>query len=260
MRLRQLSRKLDIDTEKVIHYLKAINLPCEDDSNAKLSDEQVDVLIKKFGPINEVTQEEIETVLEPIAEIQEVVVEEEIIPIVENEVVEETENIEVQLSEVISILQKNQAEPTTEPEVIRAPKVELTGLKVVGKIELRVPKKKEETEEEAATTTEEKTNQPKVGRVKSVNDRHKQKNQPRNNTLSIADQRKREEKIKLRRKKEAEQQAKEKRKDNYLKKVKSKDKGETKKVIVEKINKTVQPKSKENVGMFTKFINWMRRE
>lgn len=256
MRLRQLSRKLDIDTEKIIHYLKACNLPCEDDSNAKLSSEQVEVLISKFGSIDEVI--ETESKIEPVEEVEEVVKETVAVETIIAE--EDSETSHAQLSEVISSLQQNQEEPTAEPEVIRAPKVELTGLKVVGKIELRTPKKKEDSEEEEEVTLEEKNELPKVNKVRSNYGRNKQRNQPQKKTLSIAEERKREEKRKHRRKKEAEQLAKEKRRENYLKKVKSKDKIEGKKIIVEKTNRTSQPKPTRNVGLFTKFFNWMRRE
>ena len=253
MRLRQLSRKLDVDTEKVIHYLKASNLPCEDDSNAKLSDEQVELLIEKFGPIDEVTPEETETIVVPVFEDQEVVQEETIVA-EEKVVEEEVERTETQPLEFASTPPPNQDETTPVPEVIRAPKVELTGLKVVGKIELRTPKQKEESEEE---TEGEVVQQPKVSRAKSNG---RQRNQPRKNTLTIAEQRQREEKRKLRRKKEAEEQAKNKKRENYLKKVKAKTKTEAKKITIEKTAKPIQSNPTKKVGLITKFFNWMRRE
>ncbi len=258
MRLRQLSRKLDIDTEKVIHFLKVSNLPCEDDSNAKLSDEQVELLIQKFGPIEEITPEETETIIEPVeaqvAEEKEIVTEEEQV------VAEEIENSHDQLSEVISTLLHKQEEPLAEPEVIRAPKVELTGLKVVGKIELRTPKKKEETEEESSL--EENGDQPKISKSRSPIGKYKERQHPHKKTLSLADQRKREEKRNQRKKREAEELAKKKKKENYLKKVKAKgkEKLEVKKPKVELSEKTSTRHASKNVGLFTKFFNWMRRE
>ncbi len=261
MRLRQLARKLDVDTEKVIHYLKACNLPCEDDSNAKLSDEQVEVLIQKFGPIYEPVSVEEEIVVEPVVIVPEVIEEEAIVSSSE-----EISEIKVEIeSEIIEPPQpvvndvKSAQELNTESGVIRAPKVELTGLRVVGKIELRTPKKKEESESEAIE--EDNADQPKVITERTFDRSQKQRNQPRkNNVLTIAEQRQREEKIKLRRKKDAEQQAKEKKRENYLKKVKAKDKAETKKVLVENVVKKSPPKSSEQVGLITKFFNWMRRE
>ena len=147
------------------------------------------------------------------------------------------------------------AESNIAPEVIRAPKVELSGLKVVGKIELRTPKKKEEVEGEQ----EEKEVEGKPTRTRFRNDRNRKINKPRKPKLSIAEQRQREEKIKQRKKKEAAAEAKIKRKENYLKKVKAKEKAAAKKLSLTPVEK---PKAKvtENVGIFRKFFNWMRRE
>lgn len=254
MRLRQLARKLDVDTEKVIHYLETIGLPCGDESNAKLSDEQEELLIKKFGPL---VEEDITKKIEAVAPAitQEVEKEEqEVDPVQEEPAMEIPEPVltsapESSLSEEINI----------EPEVIRAPKVELTGLKVVGKIELRTPRKKEEPDEEAVTA--EKIEESNTKKVKFSNGRNKQRNKPRAKTLSIAEQRNREEKIQQRKKKEAEALAKRKRRANYLKKVKAKEKIEAKNAKAKVIgNKPQTNKSTENSGIFKKFFNWIRRE
>ncbi len=260
MRLRQLSRKLDVDTEKITRYLKTIDLPCQDDSNAKLSDEQVEILIQKFGPLIEVATEEISPVTEP-PQHEEPAFEEPVfveeVPEVEAILQQEAAKVataEPQIPETIQSQPEEAINPET--DVIRAPKVELTGLKVVGKIELRTPKKKEDTETEPTT---EKVALPKTNRVRAANGKHT-KNPPRKNTLTPAEQRAREEKIKLRKKKEAEKLAKKKKRENYLKKVTAKEKGKAtpKKMQAETI--AHKPKATENVGLITKFFNWMRRE
>ncbi len=254
MRLRQLSRKLEVDTEKIIQYLKTIDLPCEDDSNAKLSDEQVEILIQKFGPLIEVATEEIKPLAEPVQE-EPIVVNEEPQAIQEQEVTEIVKD-EHQLPE------PHQSEPDeaidAELDVIRAPKVELTGLKVVGKIELRTPKKKKDAE---AESTKEEVALPKPNRART-NGKHPKKGLPRKNTLTPAEQRAREEKIMQRKKKDAEKLAKKKKRENYLKKVtiKEKEKAAAKKIKTETVAHKPQAKPTKNVGLITKFINWMRRE
>lgn len=253
MRLRQLARKLDVDTEKLIQYLRVSNLPSDGDSNAKLSEEQEKLLLEKFGPV---IKEEIEEV-KVTPEINSEKEKEEEVATEEKEDTELTEEIVVEKPfETSPSLAAESNEQTELPEVIRAPKIELTGLRVVGKIELPSPKKKEEEKEEQ---TDEKVNQPSIKRERHSTNRNRQPKPPRK-TLSIAEQRQREEKIKLRKKKEAEQRAKEKKRENYLKKVSTKTKSDAQKVTKPTIEKTTATKSKGETGILTKFFNWIRRE
>lgn len=255
MRLRQLSRKLDVDTGKIIQHLKASNLPCDDDSNAKLSEEQLALLIHAFGPIDEPALEDIEPVVESLEEHVVVQEEPEVAALPEEEITD-IAAVESQLSEPAP--SQSNEEANLEPEIIRAPKIELTGLKVVGKIELRSPKKKDENETEVSTPeTSELQRMPKD---RAAKERHKKREQPRKNSLTPAEQRAREEKIKLRKKRDAEQQAKKKKRENYLKKVKAKEKTEAKKIKPTSVVNTAKPGSNKNEGLITRFFNWIRRE
>ena len=99
-------------------------------------------------------------------------------------------------------------------EVIRAPKVELAGLKVLGKIDLPEPKKKTETPQENETSAE----PPKEFKRERRNQNFKKSGRPAKNPVAmqreqeaLEAQRKREEELKLQ---------KERRTQNYLKKVK----------------------------------------
>ena len=123
MRLGQLARKLALKPIEIVGFLAKQNIMIEDGGNTKLEDGHVALILQKFAPkhLEEPRPKAQPTIQSPGTPI-----------IVENDVVV----TEVQIS----------ASETSEEEiieVIKAPKVELSGLKVLGKIELPEPKKKE---------------------------------------------------------------------------------------------------------------------
>lgn len=146
MRLGQLARKVSVHASEIIEFLGSKNITIEEPgNNARISDEAAKLVYERFAP---------ELLVEPVAEVIEVVaaplvvttvpVEEEIkpesiqagIPAVVDDVAEGEEKAEEILGEDVL------------PDVIKAPKVELKGLTVLGKIELPGAKKKEISAEE----------------------------------------------------------------------------------------------------------------
>jgi len=165
MRLGQLARKYDVSIQDIISYLNEIE-PTHNalHPNAKLSEHTETLVAKHFEPILEVTSEP----EEPSEETPEEIVE---IPL-EPEVVEIEEEVEVPPIELDSPLPEPEEQNSQKKEdetietdrllelleseevpvdlskitLIKAPKKELDGLKVVGKIDLPEPKIKTEEE------------------------------------------------------------------------------------------------------------------
>lgn len=249
MRLGQLARKLALRPSQIVDYLAANQIFPDEGSNAKLSDELTEKIVLHFAPtrLNEIMEAE-EKMPEP-AITQEI-----------EEIVAATENAE-------PITQKEQivADTTPEnlsekPEVIKAPKVELSGLKVLGKIELKETRKKEqaatESESEEATPAVEKKPEPSRPRRPQPRRREQGESQWRN---PIALQREREAReAEAKRKKEAEQE-KERRTLNYQKRIKPVQQVKSSKFYEEKEAPTPKKSKQEEKPrtLLGRFLRWL---
>jgi len=132
MRLGQLSRKVNIKSTEILSYLKnEFDIELGSHFNTKVEDDIAEKVISKF------TVKPVE-VTAPTIPVKTEVIE---IPVteVENEVVEEIEQEEEIVPKPIKEFEVNQevdASTILNAELIKAPKVELPGPKVIGKIEL----------------------------------------------------------------------------------------------------------------------------
>ncbi len=129
MRLAQLARKLTIRPTVIVDFLTQHNILIEDGSNTRLEDDHVALIMQKFAPTR-AAEIAAELVIEKETELKTAIPEEKVEVITQSAVIE---NIPFSFEE--SLPEKI--------EVIKAPKVELSGLKVLGKIDLPEPKKKE---------------------------------------------------------------------------------------------------------------------
>lgn len=133
MRLGQLARKLALRPSQIVDYLATKQIFPDEGSNARLSDEVTERVVMHFAPerLNEIMAVE-EKSPEPLAP-----------PAPANEEPVTTQAVEeVVAVEAASPPMMEVTEEKPEVEIIKAPKVELSGLKVLGKIELPEPKKK----------------------------------------------------------------------------------------------------------------------
>src|SRR5688572_3340321 len=115
MRLGQLARKLELRPAQVIDFLASKNIRIEEDVNTKVDDGYVTLVFQQFAPGEEV--ENIPDADTPSAGTRD--------PIVE--VTVPHENVEPSVTADTEVLERS--------EVIKATKVELSGLKVLGKID-----------------------------------------------------------------------------------------------------------------------------
>jgi hypothetical protein len=252
MRLGQLARKLAITPSEIIQFLAENEIQTMDlSNNARIADDHVLLIMNKFAPAmtSEIAAaltadgDEVEVVEQPVA----VVSEREPVP---------KASKEIQTSEV------DLEEPAgdSSADVIKAPKVMLSGLKVIGKIELPEPKKKEQPvteQEEDAVVKDNPPTKRKFEDRKSVNSKRESRSQQQRKN-PISQQRERE-KMEAEEKRKADaERKKEQRTQNYLKKVKASAPTKAMKLIDEQViemSERIQDPPKTLIG---KFFRWLR--
>jgi len=232
MRIGQLARRLGIPPSDILGFLGTQNIETESGANSRISDEVVATVVNHFAPqkLSEIL--EAPSTEEPAAEqpVAEPVEETPVAPVVEEPVAETPA----------------EAEPAPEApvEVIRVNKVELQGLKVLGKIDLPESKKKAEQAPIEQQPRKE---------FQKRNDRRDQRDWK--NPLEMKRQQEAREKEK--KKQEQAERLKEQRTNNYYKKVKSVPTKAVRRIeeqtIVEDIEVKEPPK-----GIFGKFLRWLR--
>jgi hypothetical protein len=158
MRLGQLARKLAVIPANIVDFLATNNIRIDESTNTRLEHEQLMLVVNHFAPARA------EEFTAPAADEKQDIPEEtnaEPIEVVAPEVIEpEQVVLAPDIQQEMVVTDGSNTIPDTEQEqkieVIKAPKVELAGLKVLGKIELPEPKKKEQkpaTESAESTTT-----------------------------------------------------------------------------------------------------------
>ncbi|MBI3219128.1 MAG: hypothetical protein HYZ44_06430 [Bacteroidetes bacterium] len=228
MRLGQLSRKLGVSTPEIIQFLASKQITIGEDSNAKIEDAHAHWVTEKFAPhllasVEEVMAEEKQEVAIPV---------------------EATPVIEIPAAEIIS------EEPAL-PEVIKAPKIELAGLKVLGKIE--IPEKKKKTDESAEGTSEEKERKPRNERQRAATREYQER--PRKNPVALQREREQREAERLRKEKLAEE--KEKKTNHYLNRVKPATPAKKMKKTEEATEMIDTPVEKKPTTLWGKFMRWL---
>ncbi len=259
MRLGQLARKLALRPSQIVDYLSAQQIFPEEGSNARMTDEMTERIVLHFAPqrLNEILAVE-EKSPEPISE-----------PLQEQLVISKAavDVVVVDIAPLSSQFEVIDERPSEDkPEVIKAPKVELSGLKVLGKIELPEPKKKTEPvsesmeavegEPEKIPVTEKKQRRPEP-RVNTQQRRENYPQRPARNPIAIQrEQKAREEEEKRKEKLERE---KEKRTQYYLQRVKTGQPTKSVKIVSEPTEsfslKEERPAPKTWLGKFLRWLN-----
>jgi len=206
MRLGQLARKLSLRPSQLVDFLAEQNITTEEGSNTRISDEHTELIVRHFAP------ESLEEIMKPAVE--EIVSVEVEIPV--EEPLPAASELEVKIGEPVAAAEES-TEQQSEPEVIRVQKIELSGLKVLGKIDLPEPRKKEPKVEGEGSSTEGKTERKGRGQRGKQSGTEKDQRTWRN---PLEAQRKREAR-ELEEKRRAElEREKERKKNHYESKVK----------------------------------------
>lgn len=224
---------------EIVQYLASRNSVIDDNANARLSDDQVSLVIGRFAPhLNEVVH--VEATVEP-----EVVTPEVVVPGADVETV-----VEAIASETPLLDGEEGAEVLEEPELIKAPKVTLTGLKVLGKIELPEAKKKEPTIEDPR--------EPVAESARPDRRTPDRKRSPRAQKNPIALQREHEMNEEMEKRKQRAAEAKERKTQNYLKKVKHSPPTKAVRMIDEPTEQLSAEELKEEPRSWLgKFVKWL---
>src|SRR5687767_10810229 len=112
MRLGQLARKLSLRPAQIVEFLALNNVQIVDNSNTRIEDKNTELVVNHFAP------GKFQQITEAVEEIEEPV-------LIENK---------PQLPEPeVALPETSEQQTNPETEVIRVPKIELSGLKVLGK-------------------------------------------------------------------------------------------------------------------------------
>lgn len=275
MRLGQLARKLSIRPDQIVEYLQKFRITVEEGSNARVEDIHAEKVIAHFAPalspmqVQELLGKEINPESEP-----EVVVEEVNVPEapVEETLVQEPVEVITVTSEMVEAAPSEEEEEEPEAiEVIKAPKVELPGLRVVGKIELPQPKKKEEVITETSESDAQDQSVTEIKQEERTQPTRKQRNnrpsrnrddnreRPRKNPIAL--QREREARQAEKKKREEEKKKKEQRAIHYAKKIKQQP---AVKSITQYRDEVVEEKKQvvreEPTTTWSRFLKWFWRQ
>lgn len=227
MRLGQLSRKLGVSSPEIIQFLASKQITISEDSNAKIEDAYAHWVTEKFAP-------------HLIATVEEVMAEEK----KEEELPAATLSLaEIQSEEIVG-------EAPALPDVIKAPKIELAGLKVLGKIDIPEKKKKADEREEAGYEEKEikRSERPRPA-MREFQER------PRKNPVALQREREQREAERLRKQKQAEE--KEKKTNHYLNRVKPATSTRKIKKIEEATEVIDTPIEKTPTTWWGKFMRWL---
>jgi hypothetical protein len=249
MRLGQLSRKISVRSADIAAFLSGKGISLEDQANAKMSDDVARIVIEHFAPHLMLDQNLTEDVA--LAEEEQNVVAEpaEIFdgPAIEseNDVVHTENPLPEGTTEV------------TQNEVIKAPKIELQGLKVVGKIELPQPRKKEPDPRPEDDVTEGINTPQKNNRTERGRRHEKNGGALRRSKNPIALKREMEEKDAEEKRRAAQEREKEKRTQYYNQRVKTAAPARRARLVEEPLAQLEDEAPDEPKTLWGRFVKWL---
>jgi hypothetical protein len=251
MRLGQLARKLALRPTDIVEFLAENNIRIPEGANARVENDHVNLIMKRFVP-GWIETSQMES--EPDEEV--------ILPGADSEPLNSEQlNTEEQTSPTAEpVLEQELTEDSS--EVIRAPKIELSGLKVLGRIDLPEQKKKDDLPKEEGTVPESSTpEEGKPGRRENrrtfdVNKKRYQRSEKNPVTL----QREREAKEAQKKHLEKVARDKEKRTQKYLQNYKPSGPTKATKLVKEDVvQMTPQDLVEPPKTIFGKILRWLTK-
>lgn len=268
MRLSQLARKLSKTPSEIIQFFEKRGLKQYNNPNSKISPEHIELLYKKYRSDllidhDDRKKSDKNDLSDEISHSIEKSEQDKQIP------EDQTPTINEKREEKLTVRTVKNDQETV--EVIRAPKIKLEGVKVIGKIELpekiNLPQKEESTEKRIAkkvlfSSYSQPVSQAKVKLNRSQNqERYNSKNKSHNrDELTYEEKLKREEK---KRKKQLEKERKlqkERKKEHYFRHVQPKTQAEKK--VPKRKNSDSKPNPDKPVykSPLRKFWAWLNNE
>lgn len=287
MRLGQLARHLETTTGEIIQFLSAQGIEKKDHPNVKIEEEDEAKVIAHFKP-ELASKPEVLTPDTPSEPLDSSITSSKKEPIIDSnesmesshsnleldqEVPNESDNnrskdaIELSdkdpsLDDIEEQANDEEEDPYANMEVIKAPKIELPGLKVVGKIELPEPKIKQTEEESTPDAIEESAENPEEPRVI----RHHRKNarkklsEEEREARRLKNKKEKEKRLArqaLRKKEQEKRELKQRKEDHYKQKINTTTSAQPKKKKPGKstLSKENKPIPKTILGKFWRWLN-----
>jgi hypothetical protein len=254
MRLGQLARKLAVRPSEIVEFLAARQITLDEGSNTRLEDAHVVLVMAQFAPDHDrdlavvaAAPEEVNTFIAPVTAVPEL------------EPESGTPESGAGNSNNESYGDDHSNEKTV---VIKAPKVELSGLKVLGKIDLPEARKKEIPVPDTEGTEVKPIEHTKaVAGQRKVSPYNKKENSaqrlPRKNPIAL--QRERDTQEAEQKRQAREEQEKEKRTNNYYKKIKASAPTKRVKMVEEPTTEMSADELKEVPGTWLgRFFHWLK--
>ena len=255
-----MARKLGVSQAEIVRYLTENNMPVEEGSNVKLEEVHVRLLYARYAPHENASPVSALFPDSPLPIVSGKGVDELVLSPVNDEVA----NDEVPVHEVAEVkAEKTDAvkpEMSENGEIIRAPRIELAGLKVLGKIELRDPKKKEVNEAASEeNSSADRRGQTSVSDGSSPRRPRGRQSRDRQEKNPVAAQREREMAEERERRKKKAEEEKERRTQNYHKRVKHSPPTKAVRLIEEPVEELTEITDKgEPTSWFGKFVKWFK--
>ena len=238
MRLAQLARKLAVRPAEIADFLEGNNINVENGSNFRLDDQMVALVMAQFGQVPEpvnATEPDVEPVIQ-VTDIQ-------------------VQSSDADVAEPVAV-ETEPAEAEEGLEVIKAPKVELPGLRVLGKIDLPEPKPKtpepDNENTQASGTVPARSQAPRRQRTDTSRGTRK-------NPVTLRREREARE---AERKRHAEEELeKERRRQKYLSKVRINVPTKAAKLFDEEVEELAPEEAvAPPTGIWGTFLNWLHRK
>jgi hypothetical protein len=266
MRLGQLARKLSVSPAEVTALLATQNIQMEEGANARLTEEQLQWILQHYGKeMSMVTLAEEVAADVPAA----LLLPEEAAGVLHEPTSEASSSLAEPVIAQAILAESPQEEVVTEelPALIKAPKVELSGLKILGKIELPEPKKKEVTEktEEEVEAVKRESSETKGRRHPTREDRggngrkpqrSREGERPRKNPVAL--QREREAREAEEKRQELARQEKERRTQYYQQRVKASVPTKPARLFDEPTTDMKNERKGAPKGWFGKLLRWFK--
>lgn len=244
MRLGQLARKLGIRPAEIVEFLGASQIQIDEGSNTRLAVEHVVLITRQFAPAAE--EEGVEVQSDKVESAPE-------------EVPPMTISTENKTDDFLEETVDEKAFTGPEQvEVIKAPKIELAGLKVLGKVDLPEPKKTENPPAPLELPHPGETERKLQREEKKVYDNRKQRQDQRPRKNPIALEREREAAAQRRKREEQDAREKERRRLNYLKKVRMSPPTKAMRIVNEPVMEmSAEELAEDPKTWLGKFIKWL---
>ncbi|MCE2935388.1 MAG: hypothetical protein ACK5V5_10655 [Cyclobacteriaceae bacterium] len=243
MRLGMLARRVSKTPGEVVAFLASRQIMVDDSANGRLEEACVRLVLETFAP---------QRLANPA------------VPLAEQPGQVQTETPTTGEPQPTGLAEKSEEEPGTSveempplPDVIKAPKVELPGLKVIGKIELPEPRKKEAAgSEEKPSAENDVAERPRPRVDRSRAQRQDRGRPPRKNPVALQREREARE-AEERRQQELEDQ-KRKKTEHYLKRVSQKVNRPTKAArLVQEPTETLADTRPAPTTLLGRFWRWL---